>query len=258
MELERYPSITYKPATIETIHKGADNDSFVAVDTTGVQYTGRKLVLATGVIDLLPDIEGLRAIWGSGAFWCMWCDLYERLNGPVAFFGLDSVFSALTAIKVKRNDYTVLTDGMDPHLNLIQLSEDSGMPLEKLVVENNIGFENRTVKSFSFVDSLAEDSSVRVSYMEGDDAIYRGVFISSRAVPRGNLHLQLGVEVHNVTDRILTQNRQGQTNIPGVYAVGDAGSEVKNILSAQYGGKSAAVEIVHVLFDEDALWQQLK
>lgn len=53
-----------------------DFSAFNVTDATGETYTSRKIVLATGVRDLLPSTPGLREAWGKGVFWCPWCDGY--------------------------------------------------------------------------------------------------------------------------------------------------------------------------------------
>lgn len=68
--LRRYDSVEFKKARITEIRKKKEEDGaglFEAVDSAGHVYLGRKVVLATGVRDILPeDIEGFGACWGYG------------------------------------------------------------------------------------------------------------------------------------------------------------------------------------------------
>ncbi|KAI1639319.1 hypothetical protein F4809DRAFT_657814 [Biscogniauxia mediterranea] len=50
---------------------------FRAVDARGEAYEGRKLVLACGIRDVMPDIPGYAELWGRGIFHCLFCHGYE-------------------------------------------------------------------------------------------------------------------------------------------------------------------------------------
>lgn len=55
-----------------------DFSAFNVTDATGESYTARKIVLGTGLRDLLPSTPGLREAFGKGIFWCPWCDGYGK------------------------------------------------------------------------------------------------------------------------------------------------------------------------------------
>lgn len=63
--LRRYDTIEFKRAYIETIKK-LENGNFQATDGWANVYEGRKVVLATGVKDVLPQLEGVDFCWGRG------------------------------------------------------------------------------------------------------------------------------------------------------------------------------------------------
>ena len=47
----------------------------------------RKLLLATGVVDELPDLEGLDALYGTSVHHCPYCDAWEWRDRPIAVYG---------------------------------------------------------------------------------------------------------------------------------------------------------------------------
>lgn len=63
--LRRYDTVEFKRAYIETIKK-LENGNFEATDGWANSYEGRKVVIATGVKDVLPQIEGFDFCWGRG------------------------------------------------------------------------------------------------------------------------------------------------------------------------------------------------
>ncbi len=71
-QIQRYPSIMLMNATIESIsgldHNGDSTGFFVAKAMDGGSYSGRRVVLATGMRDVLPSTPGLKEIWGKGIY----------------------------------------------------------------------------------------------------------------------------------------------------------------------------------------------
>ena len=62
--LSRYEGIVFRDSRIDNIIKRED-DTFEVTDERGDKTVGRKVVLATGVSDVMPDIEGFEALWGK-------------------------------------------------------------------------------------------------------------------------------------------------------------------------------------------------
>lgn len=63
--LRRYDTVDFRKARIAEIEK-LDSGLFQATDGAGNVYVGRKVVLATGVRDVLPDIDGYDDCWRQG------------------------------------------------------------------------------------------------------------------------------------------------------------------------------------------------
>lgn len=65
--LTRYETIEFKDVEITEVRK-LDNGRFEAVDIDQQKYLGKKVVLATGVRDIMPDIPGFTELWGTGMY----------------------------------------------------------------------------------------------------------------------------------------------------------------------------------------------
>lgn len=63
--LSRYKTVTIHDVAVATAKK-LEEDLFELTDVNGVAYHGKKLVLATGVEDLMPDLPGFKECWGKG------------------------------------------------------------------------------------------------------------------------------------------------------------------------------------------------
>src|SRR5207237_246408 len=55
--------------------------------STGEEVTSRKLLIATGVVDHIPDIPGFADLFGRSVFHCPYCDGWEVRDQPLAIYG---------------------------------------------------------------------------------------------------------------------------------------------------------------------------
>ena len=62
--LQRYKTVEFRDSRVDKITK-LGNETFEAIDQTGSKTIGRKVVLATGVTDVMPDIDGFAELWGK-------------------------------------------------------------------------------------------------------------------------------------------------------------------------------------------------
>lgn len=80
-ELERYPTVAFVDGTAAAARR--DNAGFVVELEDGCRFSGRRLILATGVKDELPAIAGLRERWGKSVLHCPYCHGYEVADRPL-------------------------------------------------------------------------------------------------------------------------------------------------------------------------------
>jgi choline dehydrogenase-like flavoprotein len=73
-QLGRYDGVELLTAGVEAAHR--DGDRFEVTLADGSSQTARRL-LATGVVDELPPIQGLGGLWGRSVFNCPYCDGWE-------------------------------------------------------------------------------------------------------------------------------------------------------------------------------------
>jgi len=55
----------------------------------GTNATCRKLLLATGVVDTVPSVEGMETYYGRGVYHCPYCDAWEVRDQPLIVYGAD-------------------------------------------------------------------------------------------------------------------------------------------------------------------------
>src|SRR6476619_1470370 len=86
-QLRRYETIEFRKVKVVDIERG--DCRFTAILETGERVAGRMLLLATGLVDELPQIENFRQFYGSTVHNCPYCDGWECRSQPIAVMGGD-------------------------------------------------------------------------------------------------------------------------------------------------------------------------
>lgn len=260
-QISLYPTVSMKNGTVTDIQQ-VNSSCFSATDADGNQYTSRKVVLATGLKDVLPSTPGIDENWARGIYWCPWCDGYEHRDQPLGLMGtLDKVPGLIREIETLNSDLIAFVNGTLTPANMAALAATEP-DWEALVKTYNVQIENRTITEvqrtqdggivYSAADKAEYDQFT--VYLDDGTAIVRAaIFTDFGSVQRSDLGRKLGVTM--VQDKFLLANFTGgmATNIDGVYAVGDANSDGStNVPHAMWSGKRAAVQCHITMAEEDA------
>jgi thioredoxin reductase len=110
-DLKPYDTVELRDAEVVAAECQADS-RFLVTLANGEQARSRKLLLATGVIDKLPDIEGLAELYGRSVFHCPYCDGWEVRDQPIAVYGNGERGAGLSLeLTVWSRDLVLCTDG---------------------------------------------------------------------------------------------------------------------------------------------------
>ncbi len=204
-DLARYPEIAFRNGTASSAARDDQGRFVVTVD--GEDEIGLRLVLAMGVVDQFPEVDGFFEHYGCSVFHCASCDGYEAQGRSVVILGWgEHVVSFAVGLLDWADDLTVVTEGH---------------PLEaddrhrRLLARHGIG--------------LCEDDAVALLGPRGDlqgvrlaggDVLPTDlVFFSIAHRPRLELARQLGCDVDG--DGCLQVDRDGRTSVEGCFAAGD-------------------------------------
>ncbi|TVY46440.1 putative thioredoxin reductase [Lachnellula occidentalis] len=238
-----------KNATATSIVSVNNGSSFITTDSNGTTYTSRKIILGTGLSDVLPDTPGVKAAWQLGIFWCDWCDGFEHRDQPFGILGsiVDSVGSVIES-ETLFHDIIAFVNGTYTDANVAILDKNRpgwATQLQKYGVVIN----NATIKSIdrlqdgAVVHNVTTDTEYdkfRVNLANGS-SIERSAFITNfPSIQHSTLGESLGVQIYG--EKMDVNAGSMRTAAPGVYAVGDANSDNStNVPHAMYSGKKAAV-----------------
>jgi thioredoxin reductase len=209
---------------------------FRLVTQSGRELSGRKVLLATGTRDELPQLDGLRECYGVTAHHCPYCDGWEHRDEHLIAYGEvpSKAIGLGLSLRTWSDRVTVVTNGhaFDPQ-DRSRLDRGSLAVIEE-PVERLLHDEGR-------LKSLLLQSGRHVAA----DAL----FFHTKQKPQSDLPRLLGCEMRN--DFITNTSRRQTTNVPGLYLAGDAGGEVQFVIVAAGEGATAAEAINHELQKED-------
>jgi len=233
-EVQRYPSVEFLQA--EVVDARRTSTGFAITCAGGLHFTTRKLLLATGVVDEIPDIDGLMELYGKSVHHCPYCDGWEWRDQPLAVYGRGEAGSALALALTVWSDDVVLCTGRTSGLSE---NEEEGLA--------NAGIEVREepVERLEGQDGLLE----RVVFSEGEALKRKALFFCSGQHQRSPLAEKLGARF-NEKGAVDTGTCEA-TNVPGLYVAGDASKQAQFVIVAAAEGSEAGMAINNALLKDD-------
>jgi len=202
----------------------------------GRHISSRKLLLATGVVDDLPEIAGLSEFYGRSVFHCPYCDGWELRDQPLAIYGSGENGSGLALeLLFWSRDLVLCTDGPS------QLSDQQ---VERLA-RHNIAIREGKIVQLKGVGGLLQS----IEFANGEALARRGMFFSTGQGQSSDLPKKLGCEFNE--QGCVDTGDYESTNVSGLYVAGDASRLVQFVIVAASEGAQAAVAINKELMKED-------
>lgn len=234
-ELAQYDTIELRDGEVTNARCRPDGRFEVAL-LSGERYAARKLLLATGVVDNLPDIPGFRELYGRSVFHCPYCDGWEVRDRPLAVYGRAARgFGLALELTLWSRDLVLCTDGPSE-------IDDDGM--RRLDANGVLVREERVVR-------LEADRGVlaRVAFDAGPPLPRAALFFTTGQFQRSDLLGQLGCEF-NEKGTVMT-GKYESTHLHGLFVAGDASRAVQWVVVAAAEGAEAAFAINTDLLKED-------
>jgi thioredoxin reductase len=218
-------------ARIAEAHR--DGDGFVACEADGRSWRVDRLVLATGVRDVYPDIEGFFDFYGSSVFVCPHCDGYEVRDQPIALVAWSAGMLPFTlTLSQWTRDITIVTDGRASPLGPDERRKLDGIGA-RVITKNVRRFEGSDgqLRALRFDD----DSTLPVS----------AAFFTTETQFQTALARQLGCQIR--PGGCVEVDEHLRTSADGVWAVGDLVGEEQLVPIASAHGVKAGVDVHRTL-----------
>jgi thioredoxin reductase len=238
----RYEKVWFQQATITHAAKkllgSGRYDGFEVKDSEGKTYEGRKLILATGSKDVMPDIEGYKENWPEHIYQCLACDGYEQRGTPIGVLSFDHPMSAHLVQMATAFDKRITIFSNGP------VSMDA--PIQKaLTVAKAFGAQLDERKVVRLVNNGPSHTDGVTIHFESGDPVTLGFIVHRPATVNRAQHLidQLGVETVEPAmggHVKITNPMFNETSVRGVFAAGDTMVMMKQVAIAMAEGLKAA------------------
>lgn len=195
----------------------------------------RRLLLATGVTDRLPEVEGFAPLYGRSAHHCPFCDGWEARDRPLVAYARDPGAADFALLLTSwSRDVLLCTDGRP-------LAPDD----EARLAAGGVAVRTDPVARLEGHRGQLE----RVVFARGDAVARRALFFHLGAGSTGDLAARLGCRCDDAAG-VHTGARE-ETSEPGVWVAGDASKDVLLAVVAAAEGARAAVDIHRSLVREE-------
>jgi thioredoxin reductase len=208
---------------------------FEIVTEKGDVFTAKKLILATGIKDIMPDIKGFAECWGISVVHCPYCHGYENRGKNTAImanaekgFHLTSLVSNLT------DKVTLLTSGKAAfdEKQMAKFPTHNIEIIETAITE--IEHENGQVKN--------------VVFSNGDKIPFDAVYAAIPFVQHSDIPVALGCEL--TEQGYIKIDAFQKTTVEGVFACGDNSNMMRSVAFAVSTGNIIGAMVNKILTDE--------
>src|SRR4051794_27088310 len=226
-QLLAYRTVSYLTTTVTTAVR-MDDGTFLVRLADGTELTALRLVLATGVVDACPDLEGFAEHYGASAFHCPACDGHEAEGRDVVAYGWDDRLVGFAASLLNwARSVTVLTSGR-------RFDGDDAC-------RSVLGRHDIELVETPAVRLLGPRGGLEGVELADGRVIPASLFFFSVAhKPRVELARALGCRIDD--DGYVQIDGDGATSVPGVYAAGDVvpGFQLVQVAAAQGAASGVA------------------
>ncbi|MBZ5586606.1 MAG: NAD(P)/FAD-dependent oxidoreductase [Acidobacteriia bacterium] len=224
-QLDRY-EVEYRQARVSDAR--LVNAHFELALEGGERLRCRKLLLATGVIDHIPEIEGIDRFYGCSVFHCPYCDGWEMRDQPLAVYGRGKNGAGLAlSLKTWSDDVVLCTDGPAG----LKAGEAAQLRTHRIAVR-----EEKVARLEGAGEILEQ-----IVFRGGASLPRRAMFLSTGQSQRCDLASRLGCAF--TRNGAVQTGKLETTAVPGLYVAGDASKDVQLAVVAAAEGAKAAIAI---------------
>jgi thioredoxin reductase len=234
-EVLSYDTVTWLAGTVSMV-AGSNCNFEVLVEGQNSTISARKLLFATGVKDLMPNIKGFADCWGISVIHCPYCHGYEY-RGKVTGIMMNNEHAA---------DFAKFIQNWTPNLTLFT----NGTSV--LTPEQTQATLNRNIR-------IIETEIAGVNHYNGhltalqlaDGSVFSLDALYARLPFKQHCHIPEQQGCSLTDDGYLEVTEQKRTTVPGIFAAGDNTSPMRSVAAAVGAGNLAGAMIAHELINEE-------
>lgn len=233
--VEKYTEINFNEE-VKNISK--KNDEFL-IKTNNKEYKVKAVLISTGTEHRRLDAPGEKKLSGKGVSYCATCDGFFFKEKKVAIVGggNSALIEAIYLKQIGCSEVYVIhrRDQFRAEESYVNEAEEKGV---KFVLDSIVEKINGEEKVESL--DLKDKDTGEIKNIDID-----GVFISIGEIPQNDIAKKLDV---NLDEKgYIKIDKQGRTNVKGVYAAGDITGGLRQIITAAAEGAIASLTTTEVL-----------
>ncbi|WP_207782075.1 NAD(P)/FAD-dependent oxidoreductase [Phytoactinopolyspora limicola] len=236
-ELEHYGGLITSTQVVDAAHE-AESGRFRLDLESGDVVRARAVLIATGLTDELPAIEGVQELWGSSVHHCPHCHGYEVRDQEIVVVG-----GAVPAMSLHQ---AALLRRYSGRVTLIE----NGMPLSVDDRARMAAIGVRVIDGRVARLRIKEDRLAGVELGDGGFHACEAVFLAPKPRPNDHLLRALGCAT-DPESGWTTTGPGGATSVPGVWAAGNATNPRAQVVTAAGEASAAAIGITSWLVEAD-------
>ncbi|HEX6890852.1 MAG TPA: NAD(P)/FAD-dependent oxidoreductase [Chryseolinea sp.] len=203
---------------------------------SGETFTGRKVIFATGIKDVMPSIEGSAECWGISLLHCPYCHGYEVRNKTTGILANgDNGFEFSILISNWTNDLTLYTNGKST------LTEEQSTKLKN----HGIKIVEKELARFDHVYGQIQN----IVFKDGSNTSLNAMYARVSFEQHCRLPELLGCEL--TEDGYIKIDGFQKTTIEGIFAVGDNTTRMRTVANAVAMGTTAGTVVNKEICLED-------
>lgn len=230
----KYETITFLEG-LATAGKKTDPSFEITIQDGSIFYA-KKLIFATGITDIMPEIKGFAECWGISAVHCPYCHGYEFRDQKTGIMANgEKAYHLATLVHNLTKHVSILTSGKAEFTaeQMDKLNRNKIEIIEKEI--SGLDHENGNLKQVLFKD--------------GSSLPFRAVYAALAFRQHTDIPEALGCEL--TEHGHLKVNAFQQTTIDGIYACGDNCSMMRSVANAVYSGNLTGALVNKGLVDEN-------
>ncbi|GAB3221277.1 NAD(P)/FAD-dependent oxidoreductase [Spirosoma arcticum] len=233
-QVSHYPTVQFWTDTaVRAVQSGP---AFRVTTGGGVQFQARKLLLATGVADIMPDLPGFAECWGRSVLHCPYCHGYEVHGQPLGVLANGEVgYEMILHIQHWSDLLTLYTNGPS---TLTGPQQQMLTQLGVSVVETPIA-------------TLEHKAGMLTALLLTNGNRMRPTAIFARVPFRQHTDIATQLGCSLTENGLIDATEFGETSVPGVFGAGDATALVRQVSIAVANGTKAGVWINRELVTDD-------
>ena len=222
MAYETVKWLTVRAERVKRLDDGGPGEACFSVEVEGERHLARRLLLATGVRDILPDIDGLAERWGKSVFHCPYCHGYELNQGEIGVIAGSSLSMHHALMLPDWGPTTLLlNNAFEPDQGQLESLAARGVTIEKVPVA-----------------AITGHADIRLS--DGRLLSFAGLFALAPFEVSSPIAKELGLDFEEgPVGSVIRTDAIKQTSMPGVFACGDAARQMASVALAVGDGNIA-------------------